>query len=256
MFDVTMATTGAYDADVEDISNVNRPGKVIDEYKYFIDGGRMTFIEQLENVVSPLEACCIAVEIFQDAYNLANKALEDYHSRMAIVIDNPVRRKTKSISRRSSIFASTKRKKDVAVTNTVRVPEMNYFIERRAHVENIEDILEEVMNEFKKKQKKIYKKINKKKHEDVRSCLSEYIRQCCRLSWEMVVLTPPLEIDLKSGIGKKHNPLRHEVYIDYTRGPKKNGHDGVIEKYLWPIMSQSQSDKKLVCCVKGIVLLK
>ena len=72
--------------------------------------------------------------------------------------------------------------------------------------------------------------------------LRQYIDECTRLSWSLVVQSPPLGLEYDATV---YDPFMHERF--YT----SDNNSDHIAWYLWPSLLEKQTGK---CISKGIVI--
>ncbi|KAI8489717.1 hypothetical protein Bbelb_326230 [Branchiostoma belcheri] len=256
------------DQDTEDITKKNRPRQIASSYKEFTDGDRMDALDAL-NKEFPLADKTYAnarlvCEIFEAAFRVATVAISSVRDHLPRTLVNPTSLRTPNLKQEekqhagkepvgvyfkySTIPESETHRRDATLKGLAN--SISAYLIRTSSDVDVTDMKEDVLSDLegryptdKQSQALLHKKLR---------LVQNFISDCCKLAWQLVVQTPSMHIQYNE---KKFDPTKHELANRQpSTGTSKStaGTGKKIRHYLWPTLLNNMSG--IVVC-KGVVVV-
>ncbi|XP_078592853.1 uncharacterized protein LOC144871356 [Branchiostoma floridae x Branchiostoma japonicum] len=246
---------------LEDITDPNRPTQIGQFYNQFIDGERMDAVDILQRKFPDKHYANhrLVCEIFEVAFQVATVAITSVREHIPRTLANPTSLRTPPIKPQQKQHAGGK--PDIIEVNFKysTAPELETH-HRDADIKHITDSIsaylrktsdsvditamkEDVLSGFAKrsppdKQDLISNKLR---------LVQNFISECCKLAWQLVVQTPSMHIEYNQWAFDK---MKHEL-SNRQSSTSKADTSKRIRHYLWPTLFYNLNGK---VARKGLVV--
>ncbi|XP_035689575.1 uncharacterized protein LOC118424872 [Branchiostoma floridae] len=244
---------------VEDITDPNRPTQIGQLYTQFIDGDRMDAVDALQKEFPDKHYANhrLVCEIFEVAFEVATVAITSVREHIPRTLVNPTSLRTPSVKSQQKQQAGEepievyfkytttpeleKRRRDADIKNIT--DSISAYLRRTSRSVDITAMKEDVLSDIEKryppeKRSLLFKKLR---------LVQNFISDCCKLAWQLVVQTPSMHIQYND---RTFDKMKHEQ-SNKQSSTSKSATSTRIRHYLWPTLLYNLNGK--VAC-KGIVV--